>query len=466
MRPTLSAGTLALASGLLFAAPAHPQPAIVVDEPVLVTTDRSTIPHVEPHLAAHPRESDLLVGAAITWPGEDPRQGLDASIVAAFRSADGGRTWARTDLPACQVDPWVAFGGDRRVFVACLGYDPSRVVVYRSEDRAETWSEPINIPLGGGGGPDHPIIAVGRSEQQEDVVYVAFGQSFDAIGLRGTLFGPAVSVSVDGGEHFATPVFIRHDNLEKQPIDLLVLPDGKVAILFMDYATPQAPLAHRRTWLIVSDDRGSSFSTAALVLEQTGSEMPWAAAVDASPRHQGRVYVVVDGSWQRDRRGATTEPRGKKADLFVVASSDGGESWARPIRVTDSPPGADEQTPAIAVNRDGVVGVAWYDTRHSRGGGCFDLYFSASVDGGRSFLPEARVTPETSCPQSVERQHGIAERWPFGGDYSGLAASADGRFHVFWADSRTGIYQLWSAGVEVAADRSLPAEDGELGEGP
>jgi len=32
-----------------------------------------------------------------------------------------------------------------------------------------------------------------------------------------------------------------------------------------------------------------------------------------------------------------------------------------------------------------------------------------------------------------------------------LAAAADGRFHLVWADSREGIYQLRTAVVRVAA---------------
>jgi hypothetical protein len=60
-----------------------------------------------------------------------------------------------------------------------------------------------------------------------------------------------------------------------------------------------------------------------------------------------------------------------------------------------------------------------------------------------------RVTPEPSCPRASERQRGIATRWPFGGDYSGLAAGADGRFHLLWADSSGGIYQLRTAVAQI-----------------
>ena len=37
---------------------------------------------------------------------------------------------------------------------------------------------------------------------------------------------------------------------------------------------------------------------------------------------------------------------------------------------------------ALAVNKHGAVGVAWVDGRHGTGRECYDVYFSASLDGG------------------------------------------------------------------------------------
>jgi hypothetical protein len=42
-----------------------------------------------------------------------------------------------------------------------------------------------------------------------------------------------------------------------------------------------------------------------------------------------------------------------------------------------------------------------------------------------------------------------AGRWGNGGEYSGMAADTDGAFHPFWADSRTGTFQAWTARVRV-----------------
>jgi hypothetical protein len=77
------------------------------------------------------------------------------------------------------------------------------------------------------------------------------------------------------------------------------------------------------------------------------------------------------------------------------------------------------------------------------------VFFTASRDGGETFLPEVKVSSAENCP--ITPANGEAGwRWPTGGDYHGLAADAAGRFHLVWADSRDGIYQLRTASATVA----------------
>jgi hypothetical protein len=104
--------------------------------------------------------------------------------------------------------------------------------------------------------------------------------------------------------------------------------------------------------------------------------------------------------------------------------------------------------PEVAVNKHGVIGVSWIDGRDDPSGRCDALYFTASLDGGETFLPERRVSSARSCPDSAANG-GAFKRWPHGGDYYGLTAMADGRFHLFWADGRAGTFQLWAANVQV-----------------
>src|SRR5262249_30926228 len=123
----------------------------------------------------------------------------------------------------------------------------------------------------------------------------------------------------------------------------------------------------------------------------------------------------------------------------------------------------------IAVNRDGTVGVFWYDTRGLVGRDQWHVYFSASSDGGETFLPPVRVSSDPSTPFTDQNHRPTPEsvrqsaqsvgvlfrsafsRWPDGGDYVGLTTDAAGVFHPVWADSRAGSFQLYTSRIQVVA---------------
>ena len=418
-----------------------------VSEPVQVSHGREEIPHVEPYLAAHPRDPSLLVGAAVTLPSADLDQSGGDVTTATFVSNDAGRTWKSQLLPQCSVDPWIAFGPGDSVYLSCLAKEPPGTLVFRSDDGGKSWTEPVRLPLGDGGTPDRPVLAVNRNAgERVGTVYVAQGQSYTEDGLRQRLYGPTISSSSDRAATFSEPVIVRHNNTQQQPFDSAILSDGSLVVVFMDYAAGSRLLSHRRTWLVRSVDGGESFTTPTLVLEQQGSEMPWSLAVDESSRHRDRLYLAIDGYWKRRPPSRDEIDVVESRGVLVTTSDDHGETWSAPTTVSGAGPSDNQETPVIAVNSRGDVGVAWYDTRHDERGECFDIYFTASIDGGATYLSDVRVTPETSCPRGEENPHrGLAQRWAFGGDYSGLAASADGAFHIFWADTRQVSYQVWTA---------------------
>jgi len=130
--------------------------------------------------------------------------------------------------------------------------------------------------------------------------------------------------------------------------------------------------------------------------------------------------------------------------------------------------------------------VTWNDRRAHKNE-CYDLYFSASLDGGDSFLPnvtpkgkptcsmqtanwapnaEVSAYPKTEDGVSVEGQGFnilmISTRFPGGGDTQGLAAGADGVFHAAWIDGSSGVMRLAETQFTVfgsAAERAKGEQD-------
>jgi hypothetical protein len=173
------------------------------------------------------------------------------------------------------------------------------------------------------------------------------------------------------------------------------------------------------------------------------------------------------------------------------------------------------ELPVVAINRDGVVGVAWYDHRDDHTGRCWKYYFSASLNGGKTFLPNQPVSSAASCSVDVrapavdvygtepkklpswdelrarsdfsyfgtfmaENVHDLAEarvreesdpnarkpriyvsfdtaRGEWLGDYAGLAPTADGAFQAVWVDGRGDDREIYSARVKVLTGKKALA---------
>lgn len=136
--------------------------------------------------------------------------------------------------------------------------------------------------------------------------------------------------------------------------------------------------------------------------------------------------------------------------IQLLISDNQGENWRRTGTIGYSTDRIIKtRIPEIAVNNEGIVGLAWYGVSQTSAGLCYDIYFSAFTDGVKIFLPIQKVSTAISCPQTKENKNAF-HRWPVGGDYSGIAEGADGTFHIFWADSRSGIYTLRTATVNVS----------------
>jgi hypothetical protein len=137
------------------------------------------------------------------------------------------------------------------------------------------------------------------------------------------------------------------------------------------------------------------------------------SAVTVSSRSAGQRAIAVYGqsvflAWH-DNRG--------KGSVVVARSDDGGATFAEgtPIGGEEAVP-SKRAHPALAVDRDGGLYVAWADIREAGPG----IYVARSTDGGRTFAPGARVN---DAPVA----------------YAGnpaLAVDEAGRLFVAWEDYR------------------------------
>jgi hypothetical protein len=433
---------------VLGAAPAHtPEVArarLVVGPEILVSRD-GDFPHVELMIAANPKQPGNLVGTAIIGASPSPEE-----TTSTYASFDGGASWKAVPLPEARAsggDPQVTFteaGTALRASLVGLAEETrprSALHVYRSEDGGSSWSRPVDL-----GGPyDHDQIAVDRTgglHRNRIYIGVLWGYPVYRIG---------VFRSDDDGRTWAGPVESANGGgeLGVNVCPLLVMSDGALFVPYVDFEFKTERQWGEKTshlWSAISTDGGIHFSAPRPIGTQHSPEVlpinlqpfPTFAADSHGPRFRDRIYAA----WNTVRDG--------RPQILFAWSGDRGTTWsdARPL---PGATGGDQFQPALAVNDRGVLAGTWYETVPDAAGeacsrGCFHEYFTASVDGGVTFLPPVRVSSQLSRRRwrlSTEDHAGN------GGDYMGLAADATGAFHPFWADSRTGTFQIYTAVVKV-----------------
>lgn len=426
-----------LAQTLSFASASHAQhvgASIRIGEDRLVGIGAALAPVVEPHLSAHPADAGLLFVSALIIKAARPYYDFDCAL---FASRDGGINWSRTEMGFGMCgNPWSIVLPDRSLHFVALT-EPEGIVryradmrVYHSVDGGTTWS----IPHDFGPAFDYPKIV--RDPVHGDLYVIGTRAVRTGTGIRHTI---VVARSADAGRTFADSVHLSPSEHMYETQVPVILGDGRLLVPFTEHHSMTGEdLQTRRSWMMVSRDRGRTFSKPRLIAEGCGgggAGWPYLAASGSDGPYRDRIY------WLCTRQGFP--------GLWLQHSGDAGTTWSEKLRVDREAAPGEPVAYAIAVNREGAIGVMWL-SRTDGPDPCSRLVFTASLDGGESFLQPVPVSREQSCPARDPRNSAAhAHRPRAGGDYNGLAAAADGSFHLVWADARDGVYRLHHVKVVV-----------------
>jgi hypothetical protein len=270
-------------------------------------------------------------------------------------------------------------------------------------------------------------------------------------------FDAAVHWSVDGGATWGTTALPLPDDLDRPYApDVAFADDGT---LYVTYANLVGRGNQPDTiWLATSDDGGRTLSEPTAIADELNFQAQ--LAVDG----EGTLYVTYVDARQV---GLLAMPGG--GTLEAIRSTDGGESWSEPVRVSDpgrqrvgaAVPRIDPATgDLVVVYKDfkgdvrdfqNLQGPPWDEP--------FELVFTRSADGGESFR-EGVVVDDELLP---------TERFlPFLPVFPGLAVGSTGTLYATWSDGRLGDADVflarstdrgrsWSEPVRV---NDNPREDG------
>lgn len=437
--------------------------------PDVLISRENDFAHVEMIIAAHPSDPKKLIAGSMFLGS--------AFGTVVYTSTDGGVTWIPS-YPAeaieTDADPLVLYTPKGTALYLALPANPlvnaagqpyMPVVLYRSED-GRNWQKPVL--LGTAGGYDYPRIAV---DPRSGRIYV------------GAVVGEESSLDLfrsnDDGLTFAASVLAKptREGIGLGTTGLAVLADGTLVHSYVEYPMGELKdtVREKKQWVTVSRDGGETFSEPALAGSQI---LPPAGARERFNLLAHGMQMAAGG----DRiHLAWTDSRTGQPQVVVTSSADLGRTWSEPRPVAGPlPEGAYSFQPSVAVNKDGVLGVSWLDTRNHPGTDLYDAWFTASLDGGATFLPAVRLSSASSDPLGTGNQRpspgamwsrrtkvtrvfflNPLNRYPHGGDYAGLAAAADGAFHPLWPDSRTGTFQAWTSRVALAGQPAVASTAGE-----
>jgi hypothetical protein len=412
------------------------QTSVSVGPNVRVTRDAGGALHVEPHHGVNPRNPANLLVASMEFVAA-----LPGGAIAVHTSFDAGTTWVKAQLPetADGADPWLSFDPDGNAYLVQIG---SQDRLWRSSDGGRTWGRPVILPREDGGPYDYSKLVIDTAAVPPRIIVLATQSNLPVPG-SGTASSVVLLTSTDGRTFTRTPYV--PNNIHNQNGVPAVLSTGRVIVPFHELTVRGKFVVDPRFWVTTSSD-GRAFSPASLVTTGYRADSPFLVADRVSAAFRDRVYA----GWM----GLAGE-----FHHYVAHSADAGATWSSPARINDSAEAKRTPThhPMMAVNHQGVLGLTWYDGRHDAAGKCFRLYFTASLDGGKSFLPNTAVSDASSCPDTPANRRALSadgsltvvRRFKEGGDYHGLVSLPDGSFHAIWSDSRSGSYQLWSARIRV-----------------
>lgn len=460
-------------------------PAMVVGPNVQASKAFADKPHGETHMAANPRNPRNLIGGSMVWNKE-----MNINTVVAYASFDGGQTWSATltfDDGLYHSDPAVAFDSEGTAYFLEIthptGFDEPKFYthLYRSRDGGRSWLKPAIMPM-----LDRHYAAVDDNPgQYQGSVYIN-GRATQQIRVqrsrdRGATFDSGVqAVAQPKDRRFAgtSRMVVLSDST-------LVIPFGDMELPVPDVeATPTKPNAALK--VVTSVDGGNTFSEPVTIAPRaighmlTSHSNHFNFASDRSTRSfKDRLYVAWSDSYSGGSQFSRKNSGG--ANILFSYSADKGKSWSKPIVINDDrlpfnlADAPIHFQPVIAVNKDGVVGVMYYDRRDSTNNLDWTVRFAASLDGGETFLPTVQVSESPNRYSSYTRialgarpyggghmppntnYRGGALKFDFnisqfniaGGHTAGLDADANGVFHPFWIDNRTGVAQVWTAPVTV-----------------
>jgi hypothetical protein len=432
-------------------------------------------PHNETSIAVNPVNPRNMIGGANDYQlGINPGGHVTESVLSrAHVTFDAGRTWSEFPLHADSAyqgtgDPAVAFDADGHAYYATLGFrfvGPANatnpdILVGNSVDSGRTWA--VSRVAAGSGNAG----SVGHLLDKEYIAAWGHGNAIVTygdfkLGQKGSFISARImsAVTHDAGQTWSTPQVISA-GLDQAFVSVpTVGPDQRISVAFLNTSDLNTG---RDDYEVVEVDSQTGarlagpFKVATVVdgfadypvalgrqTYQDSAFRSWAAGnITSDPTRAGHLALV----WS-DMRNSTVpvsvDPYTSRtnSDVVVSQSFDHGRTWSTPLALTVP---RDQFMPWGAYDHGGRLRIGTFDRSADPANHLYNYSMAteataASLDftGGLRAVSTARSDPTRDNRWfAATLNPDFPRATSFLGDYSNIAATADGGVVALWTDLR------------------------------
>jgi hypothetical protein len=371
----------------------------------------------EPYIVTNPR---------------DPLNSVCAYNMNSFYYTTDGFNWVRNSplFPGFSTlgDPVMCFDSVGYCYYMQLYQNGNTygLVIEKSTNKGISWIGPYGVSATNSGLSDKEWITADQTGGPYSNYLYAGWRQFGSSGMRFVR-------STNGGVNWSTPLTFQGS----QGAYVSVGPNGSVqgGSVYFACLFGGAETVYRST------DGGQTFSAAVTATFVLGPGVICAGRntvkncirTDAFPR------MAADNSFTSTRGyvyiAYADNPTGPdNADIFLVRSTNYGQTWSAPVRVNDDNTTTDQWMPSISVDKSGKIFLCWYDSRVDPGNNLLtNLYGTTSTDGGLTFTPNYPISNVPFNPNNMAVGQPGGENYI--GDYIGISAIGNTSYSA-WMDGR------------------------------